>query len=367
MKILIINSHGHWMNGWMTFPESLEVVVNVLQKLSCQVTTIEVQSIKELKQILNTTNAGTLVWANAYLVNGENGKRHGLPDLIQKHNLPMLGSNLNTLLKLLDKGICQKMLYEANIPVPDFLILEQDDATKFRKLIENALPPFPLVIKPTKESRSQGVTKVNNEQEAISTIERLFKSFPKSNIIIEEFLPTDDVTCGFLRLGNQIMILPSFNVVKGMDCSTEVFGEPHYNLPPSYEKQAIIHDQNILNQLQEHLPNIVDLFGIIGVTRIDARLDKDGILKFFDINGMPGLNYPISALVKQCYSHFPTYDEDYLFECLISTIVLENFRLNNMTIPPAMKENHLFNLNSKTIIKLKLKEKNLMKKKRRVI
>ena len=45
-----------------------------------------------------------------------------------------------------------------------------------------------------------------------------------------------------------------------------------------------------------------------GVIRIDARLDAQGQLKIFDINGMPGLNYPISALIKQCFSHFPNYE-----------------------------------------------------------
>jgi len=166
-------------------------------------------------------------------------------------------------------------------------------------------------------------------------------------------LPTDDITCGYIKLKDEIIILPSFNVVKGMDCSQEVFSEEHYRLPPDFEKQVIIKDENILQQLQYTLPTIAGILGIGGVTRIDGRLDSQGILKVFDINGMPGLNYPTSALIKQCFSHFPSYSKEYLFECLINTILLENFRQYNMPVPSAMQKNHLFNLNSETIIKLK--------------
>jgi len=211
------------------------------------------------------------------------------------------------------------------------------------------------VVKPTKESRSQGVTKVENIEEALATIHSIAKDYPFSNIIVEEFLPTDDITCGYIKLNDEIIILPSFNTVKGMDCSQEVFGQKHYKLPPEYEQQVIIKDKNILQQLETTLPAIADILGIQGVTRIDGRLDAQGTLKVFDINGMPGLNYPISALIRQCFLHFPSYSKAYLFECLINTILLENLYRYNLPIPPNIQTNHLFNLKSETIIKLNSK------------
>ncbi|WP_237275169.1 D-alanine--D-alanine ligase family protein [Tenacibaculum ovolyticum] len=351
MKILIINSKEHWINGWMTSPESLNNVCRILQKLGCQVHAVEVKSNKELTQLLSGIEKSTLVWANAYWVNGDEGKQHGVIAEIEKNQLPLLGSGLNSLIKLLEKDTCQKILRESQIPIPDYLVLDADNIKDAIELIGKNQFSFPLVVKPTKESRSQGVTKVINNTEVIATIKEIHNRYPKSNIIIEEFLPNNDITCGFLRLEDEIILLPSYNIVQGMDCSNEVFSEEHYKLPPSYEKQVIINDESILNQLQEYVPVIAELLEIGGVTRMDARLDKNGILKFFDINGMPGLNYPISALIKQTFVHFPEYSEDYLFECLISTIVLENLRKYNMSIPSLMKENNLFNLKSETIIK----------------
>lgn len=349
MKILIINSKEHWINGWMSFPSSLETVVNTLQKTTCQIDTTEVQSLQELNLLLQKTEPDTLVWANAYLVNGTTPEHHNLVQQIEHYNLPMLGSDASTLLKLLEKDSCQKILKQSGIPVPKHYIL----STKKHDWLSNNRLTFPLIVKPTNESRSNGVTKVNNAQEAMARIETLQTKYPNSKIIIEEFLPTKDITCGFLKLGDEIMLLPSYNIITDMDPSTEIFSEAHYKLPPSCKNEVLIQDKNILSQLEHYVPLIVELLGIRNFTRVDGRLDANGILKFFDINGMPGLNYPNSAIIKQCCIHFPNYSEAYLFECLLNTIILENLFHYQLPVPQRMQEHHLFNLESDTIIRLK--------------
>lgn len=350
MKILIINSQGHWLNGWMTQPSSVQVVVDILKKAGLDITTVEISSFQQLNKILSKVTSDTLVWANAYWVNGEQGALHGIVEAIEKYQLPLIGSNLNTLLQLLEKDTCQSKLLAAGIPAPAHITLNQQDLHDVEHIIENSGLAFPVVLKPTKESRSLGVTKASNLEEAVSSATEILKTFPQSNLIIEEFLATDDITCGYLRMGNQEMILHSYNVVEGMDCETEVFSQYHYTLPPENEKQVCIKDASTLKQLETYLPAIVKLFNIQTTTRVDGRLDKNGIMKFFDINGLPGLNYPISALVKQCDAHFPSYDGAYLFECLIHTIIADSLLRYNMPVLPVVQEQNLFTLESETII-----------------
>jgi len=359
MNILIINSQGHWINGWMSFPESLNSVVKTLQESNCEIETVEVQSLEELHLVLEEVEQDTLIWANAYLVNSKNGKEHNLIEQVQQYNLPILGSNSETLLKLLEKDTCQQILEKDGIPVPEYFTINKTDIERADDFIRDNKLPFPLIIKPTKESRSNGITKVDNKEEAIIIIEQLGYKYPNSNIIVEEFLPTDDITCGFLRLGDEIMLLPSYNVITGMDCTKEILSAAHYELPPSYKKEVIIQDSNILGQLEKYVPLIVNLLEIHSFTRVDGRLDQNGVLKFFDINGMPGLNYSASAIIKQCIVHFPSYSEEYLFQALINTIVLENLDKYNLPAPPKMRTNHLFNLKSESVIKLKLEEQHL--------
>lgn len=352
MKILIINSQGHWLNGWMTFESSQQVVVEVLQQSGFEVATVEVSSIAQLQKVLSGVSSDTLVWANAYWVNGENGRVYGLIEAIEKYELPLIGSGMKTLLQLLEKDTCQAMLMTAGVPIPPNITLSQNDVCNLnldQTIVESDLQ-FPLVLKPTKESRSMGVTLTHTLEEAVNTAKQLFQKFPHDNLIIEEFLPTDDITCGFLRMGAREMILPSYNVVKGMDCSTEVFSEYHYTLPSENEKQVCIHDKAVLSQLETYLPMVVDVFDIQTTTRIDGRLDRNGVMNFFDINGFPGLNYPVSALVKQCFAHFPNYERKHLFECLIRTIIGDSLLRFNMPVTSIVQEQNLFSLESPTII-----------------
>ncbi|MEZ4885365.1 MAG: hypothetical protein R3E32_11605 [Chitinophagales bacterium] len=350
MKILIINSQGHWLNGWMTQTSSQRIVVEILQKSGFEVETIEVSNPKQLQRALASVSSNTLVWANAYWVNADNGQLYGLIQAIERYQLPLIGSDLETLLRLLEKDICQLKLKAAGIPTPANLILHQQDKGRIAgKIIECELE-YPLVLKPTKESRSQGITLVYTLEEAIFAAEEILTQFPNSHLIIEEFLAADDITCGYLRMGTKEMILPSYNVVKGMDCKTEIFSEYHYTLSSHHEKQVYIEDPSILKQLETYLPAIVELFGIQTTTRVDGRLNKQGVMNFFDINGLPGLNFPVSALVKQCFAHFPQDSQEYLFKNLIHTIVGDNLWRYNMSIPSIIQEQNLFNLESKTII-----------------
>ena len=74
MKILFLNSRGHWRNGWLTSPEELQIAVNVLRKAGMTVETAEVESVPQLEKVLGEVSDGALLWPNAYYVNAGAGK-----------------------------------------------------------------------------------------------------------------------------------------------------------------------------------------------------------------------------------------------------------------------------------------------------
>ena len=356
MNILIINSTGHWMNGWATEPKSLEIIIKVLEKASLEVQSVEVSSLEQLEQILAKTSSDTLVWVNAYWINVGGEKLDWLNTYVENHELPIAGQNQKTLEELLRKDACQSALMKANIPIPSNLVIRKEEMANAAELISNENMDFPIVVKPANESRSSGVKIVENLVAAVSYVEFIFDKYPEGNVIIEEFLSGDDITCGYIELDGQALLLPSYQVVEGMDCKNEVYGEEHYLLPASAIQHICVKDESILNQLKTFIPRIVDVFNIRSVTRIDSRPNEHGLLRFFDTNGMPGLNFPASAIIKQCHNHFPNYSIDYVFECLINTIVLDKLITYNLEIPNSLKEHNLFELSSETAMKLQLKE-----------
>lgn len=355
MKILFINSKGHWMNGSFTKLSMQQIAIQTIRKAGIQIDAVEVSSAKELLNELTNASANTLVWANAYWVGEQEGEMVNLIETVGKYDLPLVGSNYKTLLQLIEKDNCQIKLNQSGIPIPTNIIIDRNESDNWQYADESYNLRFPLVVKPTKEARSLGVKMVYNAAETTEAVQQISINFPESNIIIEEFLPTQDITCGFLRMGDQEMLLPSYNVVEGLNCETGIFSHYHSSLPNGYEQQICIEDPSILEQLAKHVPAIVSLFNIQSATRIDGRLDKDGIMNFFDINGMPGLNFPGSFLNNQCFSYFPEYSKEHLFDCLMHTIIADSLLRYNMNVPAVLEDNNMFNLETSKLSILRAK------------
>jgi D-alanine-D-alanine ligase-like ATP-grasp enzyme len=347
------------MNGWAIEPSKLDIIIKILENSGLKVRSIEVDSVKELQRFLDAVSPDTLVWVNAYWVNLEDNKVDWLSAYVEKRNLPLVGQSQKTLNALLKKDVCQSKLNEAKIPAPQYVILKKNEINAVERIIREGNIEFPLVAKPTNESRSSGIKIIKDVTEAKEYVKSIFKKYPDGNIIMEEFLPNDDVTCGYIQLKEKCMLLPTYLVVEGMNCENEIYGEKHYLLSPFDVKHVCIKDESILNQFKEYTPSIIGLFDIQSVTRVDARLNKVGVLNFFDINGMPCLNFPSSAIIKQCVAHFPEYDREYIFECLINTILYDKLFKYNFAIPSAIEDHNLFNLESKTVIKLTKKVPNM--------
>lgn len=345
MNITIINSRD-WGNGWMVSPDSQKSVIAVLKLKNAGfgVLAIEVELLEELLIALKDIPTDTLVWVNTYWLKDAKGNRHNVSEIVEALDLSFVGSYSETLQRLLHKDKCQQLLVAQDIPVPRHLIVDRNMAEHLEIEIKKSNFEFPVVVKPTNQSRSQGISIANNSNEAIAYAERNFNKFPNDNLIIEEFIAGKDVTCGFIQLGEQTMLLPSFIVINGLDCSNDILGEVHYKLPPDAIQQVMIKDEKLLEQIKREVPKIITALGIKGLGRIDGRIDQDGTIRFFDVNGMPGLNYPSSGIIQQCIQTYKTYAPIYVFECLIHTIVADSLMRFDRNVPTYLQENNLFQL-----------------------
>lgn len=353
MKIVILNSKGHWTNGWVTEPKFLQTVVGILEKSSFEVHSIEVENEVQLEMELDKISPDTLVWVNAYWIDKVQGEADWLNTYVEKRDLLLVGQSQRTLEALLCKDDTQVKMQNTGLPVPAHIVIRNSEVDKAKILIAEGMIDFPMVVKPTNESRSAGVKIVENMTEAIAHIDLVFERYPQGNIIIEEFLPSEDITCGYIELNGEALLLPTYLVVEGMNCESQVYSEDDYLRPNSRIKHVCVSESSVLIQLEEYVPRIIDLFKIESITRVDTRANKNGELNFFDINGMPGLNFPESATIKQCFVHFSDYEKEYIFECLINTIVLDKLKRNNLNVPEEMETHNLFNLKSDTVIKVK--------------
>ena len=363
MKILIINSKGHWVHGWFSSLPDLQKGMDVLNQAGFQVESIEVETPQELEKVLDQVSPNTLIWPNAYFVNKLSGDPAWMNEFIEERGLKFIGSRKETLQWVLDKATCQKILAEKNLPIPNFTIITRQNIFEIENLISERKLDFPLVLKPTSESGSLGVCMANNQDELKKQSRRILNQFPNSNVIIEEFLSSDDITCGFLQLGKKFILLPTYYIVKSAAGKNNVLKrEVRLRLWDNVDKMQLpVTDPSIISQLKKKIPKIARALNITGVTRIDGRLDKNGQLRFFDVNGLPALCYPEGVLVKQCITCFPDHHPHTVFRGLIHTIVYHTLLGYGMEIPNAIKNHNLFTMQSDLVYAGELNEQEIVK------
>lgn len=352
-SITIICSKGHWRNGYLTEKKELGFAIKILEKAEIKIDVVEVENVEELTAVLDNISENTLVWGNAYYV-GHGEKSVWLNDFIKEKGIPFLGSEAQTLRNLLQKDVCQNILKKADFPVPQFTVITAETLANAEDIILKSKIEFPMVLKPTAESGSVGVVVAKNMAEAIAKTQRIIADFPLSHVIIEAFLPSDDITCGFFELGNEVLLLPTYYLVKSVSGKEHILDRTQRlrEWDDVDKMQPVVTKKAILNQLKMHVPKIVKALDIHDFTRIDGRLDKNGMLHFFDVNGMPALDFPSSVLNKQCFSCFPDYSQEAVFVALLHTVVQNAFMRYGMVVPKAMKEHNLFTMKSDWVMRM---------------
>lgn len=353
MNILFINSQSFWLNGWLNTPQHLGTAMDILSSMGISVSAEEVSHAKELETLLRTLPKTTLIWPNAYYTHDEAGEVVWLQTLIEKYQLPYVGTGVQGLKNMLDKVDTHQVLTEANVPIPQYLRISRENIGQLEPLFQTSGLAWPIVVKPTSESCSMGVIRADDLAQAKQHICQLFEDFPHSDALLESFLPNEDITCGYLELGNQIMLLPTYYKSREISGTTHIverdlgvgpWGGDAIIMPP-------VEDESALTQLKGQMPALVQAMGISGITRADARMDAEGTLRFFDVNGMPALSFPKSVLVRQVRECFPHLAARTAYEYLLNTLVSMAAHRFNLTIPNRVQDQNLFSLEGGQVIR----------------
>lgn len=352
MKITIINSKGHWKNGWVSSETDLQSLIASLERNNCIVNTFEVDSVASLENLLQDIDKDTLLLPNAYYVDQQKGSEETvwMVDIIEAHNLPFIGSNSHTLQNVLQKDVCQAILQQHQVPIPVFTTLTPSDFGNEHSILEASALTYPAIIKLTAESGSMGIDDtsiVHNQQEAVAQIQKMLQQY-QQNVIVEEFLASNDITISYLQGPNgEAKLLTTWYLVTNKPGVNAVLGhKERFMLWGGVKQMAEVKDENILQQVEAIVPKICHILNIKDITRIDGRLDQQGQLRIFDVNGFPALSFPESVGVHQIISCFPEYEPADLFDALINTMVLSAASRYQMPVTKKIQQHNFFTLNA---------------------
>ena len=229
------------------------------------------------------------------IAEGTNGlsRESQIPAMLEMLQIPFTASDSLTLGICLDKSRTKEILTYHKIPNAKFQIINSLDEiaqTEFE---------FPLIVKPVSEGSSKGIFSssfVKNYDELTNEITRIYTKYNQP-ALIEEYLPGREFTVALLGNGDETVVLPIIEI-KFEDFPKDIV--PLY----SYEAKWILDtkenvfdvfecpaklDKQLEEQIKETALKTFKVLRCKDWSRIDIRLDKNGIPNIIEINPLPGI------------------------------------------------------------------------------
>ena len=202
---------------------------------------------------------------------GEDGTIQGMLDIL---NIPYTGSGVLASALSMDKIASKRLFQIAGIPTPEFRVVSKD------KCHINPLENFPIVIKPSTEGSTIGISIVKKEDEFKKALETAFCY--DDNIICEKYIDGKEITVGIL----EEKVLPVIEIIPKSG---------FYDFNAKYKKEST--DFVVPAELQEEKNaqikqialNAHKVLGCSGMSRSDMKLDSKLNPYVLEINTIPGL------------------------------------------------------------------------------
>jgi len=164
---------------------------------------------------------------------------------------------------------------------------------------------FPIVVKPSQQGSSFGVTIVRDATELKEAINFAKKYSDNDSIIFEEYIDGTELTCGVIDIFDKVTALPLVEIIP----KNEFFDyQSKYNNESGCEEicPARVPDE-IAIRVQEYSRQIHQLLGLRQYSRTDWMVKNDE-LYFLETNSLPGMT-PTSLLPKELTARGIPYDK----------------------------------------------------------
>lgn len=205
---------------------------------------------------------------------GENGAIQGLLEIME---IPYTGSGILASALAMDKASSRKIFEEQGLKVPSYIILDRKHSIL---KAHNSGHKFPLVIKPSSEGSSIGVSIVYKKEELMGAIETAF--LYGERIVVEDFIEGREIHVGVL--GEKALGAIEVRPKKGFYSYEAKYthGLTDYIYPPD------LTDKEYSDCLEAGLMAHIAL-GCDGATRVDLMVGREGIPYILEVNTLPGM------------------------------------------------------------------------------
>ena len=224
------------------------------------------------------------------ILHGRGGEDGTMQGLLEQIGIPYTGCGVMASALTMDK-MRTKMLWKAfGLPVAEMEIVTVENRANLNPEVVVKKLGLPLMVKPSLEGSSVGLTKVKTMEELESAVDFALK-FDRT-VLIEEWLAGDEFTVPVLD-GE---VLPSIKIVpegEFYDYDAKYISDNTQYFCPAGLSDA--REQ----ELRRLVKQAYDVVGCRGWSRIDVMADAEGTFRLVEVNTNPGMTshslFPKSA------------------------------------------------------------------------
>lgn len=210
------------------------------------------------------------------IIHGRGGEDGVLQAILENLNFPYTGSGVLASALAMDKLRTKLCWRGANLPTPNWFVLKTEN--DIDACIEEL--NFPMIVKPSLEGSSVGMSKAKNREELVEALKIALEC--NCEVYAESWVTGKEYTVGIL----QGEALPAIR----LETPREFYDyEAKYNSTTTQYHCPCGLDIKTEKQLQELALKASEIIGIAGWARVDVFIDKNGQAQLIEINTVPGM------------------------------------------------------------------------------
>ena len=219
---------------------------------------------------------------------GEDGRLQAYLELVR---VPYTSCGVLASSLTFNKHACKAYISPLGILFPKGKLIRKGEKVNESELI--AMLGLPCFAKPNNGGSSFGVTKIKTRDELSSALEAAFAE-DEQEVLVEEFIEGTEITCGLVKLGDEIIVFPITEIVSKKDFFDY---EAKYTAGMADEITPARISESLRAECETISTVIYKYLNCRGIVRIDYIAREDS-LYFLEVNSIPGMS-AASIIPKQ--------------------------------------------------------------------
>jgi D-alanine-D-alanine ligase len=210
------------------------------------------------------------------IIHGRGGEDGVLQAVLDVLNIPYTGSGVLASALAMDKLRTKLCWRGANLPTPNWFVLKTEG--DIDACIE--MLGFPIIVKPSLEGSSVGMSKAKNRGELVEALKVALEC--NCEVYAESWVTGDEYTVGILQ-GQALSVIR-------LETPHEFYDyEAKYNSTTTQYHCPCGLDIEQEKKLQDLALQASDIIGVEGWARVDVFIDQNGVAQLIEINTVPGM------------------------------------------------------------------------------